>query len=169
VEALVPGVLPTVADLEFGDIGPGAVNPHLGAPLAVTIPLTVTCGDALPFRITFTSAETGQMEPEEFEVAVDGDPGSCNCDEYLLLKFHRGVIGSFSPGWQSASLPLTSDNDDETSPFPVAATLPGTYEDTTVPPAPFTIYRLLLPENEAVPQSRLTLVKTADGLRISVE
>lgn len=57
----------------------------------------------------------GRTECDALAVALSGNDAAV----------HRGVVGSFTPGWQSAALPLISLNDDQTPPFPAPTGLPG--------------------------------------------
>jgi hypothetical protein len=69
-------------------------------------------------------------------------------------------------GWKEAALPLTSWNDDETAPFPVATTSPGALEDTDVPGGPLVLYRMLW-SGDRPARNSLRLVKQPAAVGLS--
>ena len=68
-------------------------------------------------------------------VSVDF-PGAC-------VYLHRGTVTAFTEGWQLSAFPLTSANDNETSPFPVPTSVPGSIVDVLHEGDVLVLYRLL--------------------------
>ena len=71
------------------------------------------------------------------------DPGLVPYDcAGLPLFLYRG-IAYLTPGWKTASLPLSNMNDDKTAPFPMDASSLSMAGDPILTTAPLTLYRLL--------------------------
>ncbi|MFC2172762.1 hypothetical protein ACFLU6_09035 [Acidobacteriota bacterium] len=169
LESLTPGVTPANAVLDFGTLSRGQSSQQLGPPLVVSVPLSMSCGDELEFLITLDSSETGVLPAEYFSIPVDGDAGNCNCEDNTAPMLHRGFVSAFSAGWRLSALPLTSSNDDETDPFPVAVTAPGSVTDDSPPDVPLILYRYLLPGDQSSGDTRLSVVKRPDKVEVHLE
>jgi outer membrane protein assembly factor BamB len=79
---------------------------------------------------------------------------------------YRGVVSTLAPGWQTSSLPLTSGNDTEDSPFPFRTALPGSIEDTIVTDARLILYRVLSEAGTPVGNS-LHAARSPAGVNLS--
>ncbi|MFC2173774.1 hypothetical protein ACFLU6_14275, partial [Acidobacteriota bacterium] len=90
VEVLTPGVMPSQANLAFGDVAAGEAKPHTGSPLTLDLPLSLDCGDEIQFRITMRSDETGDLSPEIVRLPINGDPSACHCTPVDL--FYESLI-----------------------------------------------------------------------------
>ena len=129
------------------------------------------------------SSETGTCEPRPGACPDVWDP-VCGCDSvtyrnacYAAMAglaanyqgkcvfLYRGSAAAFGQGWRLATFPLTSANDDETSPFPVTVTLPGSVNDTLPSSGPLTVYRLLLPDDHPA-RKHLETRKIEQGIRL---
>lgn len=79
---------------------------------------------------------------------------------------HRGAVTSLAPGWRATALPLTSLNDDETSPFPIATIAPGGTADIAVPAEPLTLYRVLAAGDQPL-GNVVRATKAAGGIQLA--
>jgi hypothetical protein len=84
----------------------------------------------------------------------------------ISLALFRGSVLALTPGWRAAALPLTSPNDDETAPFPLATASPGVVSDTLPAAGPLILYRLLGP-GDAPTGNGLRAVKTGSSVSLS--
>jgi hypothetical protein len=111
VDALTPAVHPTSVTVDFGTVAPGEVVRHTGDPILLSLPLSISCGDVLYFRISFSSLEGGEFSPEIISVPVNGDPVNCHCtpvelyyescaleDDRCLYESPPGGDGLVNPG-----------------------------------------------------------------------
>jgi hypothetical protein len=79
---------------------------------------------------------------------------------------YRGRVPALVAGWQLGSLPLDASNDDETPPFPMAVSIPGSAADAAPPGDPLVLYRVLGPAGDPLGND-LRIAKTGGGLSLS--
>ncbi|MFC2172318.1 hypothetical protein ACFLU6_06760 [Acidobacteriota bacterium] len=169
VEARTPEVGLSSGVIDFGTLAVGQAAAHSGDPLVVDVPLSLGCGDDMVFQVTLSSNETGVLDPELIDVRVNGDPAQCRCVDMALSRIHRGIVSVFGTGWRASALPLTSVNDDESSAFPMPATVPSIYLDDLVPDTPLVFYRYLLPGDQPDAGTRLTVTTVPAGVEIHLD